>query len=614
MIAIGLALVALVALPTTAHADEDDWKINRYEVVADAAESGVIKVTATFDFDFADTAGHGPYMTIPVLQEIEGDPDHYRKFIVSDVSASSPTGAPTSIDIETEGRVMAIRIGDENKEVEGVQTYEVTYTINGIANPGAGENGEDEIFWNIISDWDVPLNNVTMHLNGPVDATAAKCFAGDPEANTACGSAEVDGKGATFTQDMIDRGDGLTIATAWPGGTFPDAEPMLTERRNLGNTFSLSPVTAGLGGLIAVLGGVGFGWIARRKGRDQEYQGLTPGLTPGASGAAAAAVGPRSGKAPVAVQFTPPKDARPGAIGTLADGVAGPEDVTATIVDLAVRGHLRIEETEKVDDKGKVEEDEKDWRLVKLKEPSADLASYETNLINGLFPDDEDSTQLSDLAPSFYKARAETQTKLYEEVTSRGWYVDNPQTVRIKWYALGILIALVGIGATIALALTVGWGLVGVGIFLVGVVAIIVAGRMPARTAEGSAVLAQTQGFRQYLETAEAEQIKFEEGEDIFSRYLPYAIVFGVAERWATVFADLAAQGRDVPEPTWYVGPYQGAFFAGAGMGSFTDSLSSFTDSANASMSAPTSGSSGGSGFSGGSVGGGVGGGGGGGW
>ena len=50
----------------------------------------------------------------------------------------------------------------------------------------------------------------------------------------------------------------------------------------------------------------------------------------------------------------------------------------------------------------------------------------------------------------------------------------------------------------------------------------------------------QSLGFKQYLVTAEADQIKFEEAADIFSRYLPYAIVFGVAERWSKLFGEIA--------------------------------------------------------------------------
>jgi uncharacterized membrane protein len=121
-------------------------------------------------------------------------------------------------------------------------------------------------------------------------------------------------------------------------------------------------------------------------------------------------------------------------------------------------------------------------------------------------------------------------------------------------------------------------------------------------------VLAQILGFKTYLGTAEADQLRFEDGEDIFSRYLPYAIAFGVAERWAKVFADLTAQGRGIPEHTWYVGAHYGLFAAG-GSG-FSESLGAFSQSATSSMTSATYGTSGGSsGFSGGGVGGGGGGG-----
>jgi hypothetical protein len=60
------------------------------------------------------------------------------------------------------------------------------------------------------------------------------------------------------------------------------------------------------------------------------------------------------------------------------------------------------------------------------------------------------------------------------------------------------------------------------------------------RTAEGRAICDQVEGFRNYLATAEADQLKFEEGEDIFSKYLPWAIIFG----WPTAGPGSA--------PTWW--------------------------------------------------------------
>jgi uncharacterized membrane protein len=124
-------------------------------------------------------------------------------------------------------------------------------------------------------------------------------------------------------------------------------------------------------------------------------------------------------------------------------------------------------------------------------------------------------------------------------------------------------------------------------------------------------VYAQSLGFRKYLETAEASQIRFEEASAIFSRYLPYAIVFGVADRWAGTFQKVAeaaaAAGSPLLMPSWYI--YSGAMFPD--FSSIADGAGSFASSAGGTFAATaSSGSSGGSAFGGGgfSGGGGVGG------
>ena len=46
------------------------------------------------------------------------------------------------------------------------------------------------------------------------------------------------------------------------------------------------------------------------------------------------------------VQYEPPEDLTPAEAGTLIDNAADMRDITATMVDLAVRGYIRIEERE----------------------------------------------------------------------------------------------------------------------------------------------------------------------------------------------------------------------------------------------------------------------------
>ena len=142
------------------------------------------------------------------------------------------------------------------------------------------------------------------------------------------------------------------------------------------------------------------------------------------------------------------------------------------------------------------------------------------------------------------------------------------------------------------------------------------------RSALGHATLIQLEGFKLYIATAEADQIHFEEGTDVFSRFLPWATAFGEADHWTGVFAQLAKEGKYDASPDWYVGNLHGATTAGlvgslAAISSLGAAVSSFSSFAAESMSASpaSTGSSGGSGFGGGDFGGGgdVGGGGGGG-
>jgi len=305
---------------------------------------------------------------------------------------------------------------------------------------------------------------------------------------------------------------------------------------------------------------------------------------------------------PVAVQFQPPEGLRPGQIGTLLDEQANVVDVTATIVDLAVRGHLRIVELERSH-----WFTPRDWQLEKLSGGTGELLTYERKLYDGLF-ESGDQVLLSSLKKKFAARMSAVQTALYQDVTAAGWFRGRPDKVRGRWQGGGFLLAIAGGWLTFLLTHRLHWAPVGIALTVLGVVLFLLARRMPARTAKGSAVLAQARGFREYIRTAEAEQLRFEEGADIFSRYLPYAVVFGETERWVRVFGPLAATSGAVGGVGWYAGPN------GWDPTHFGESMDGFTSTASSTLAAATQSSSGGSGFSGGSSGGGGGGGGGGSW
>ncbi len=587
--ALMIALGWLLMVPTVSRADSSDDSIKDFRVTASVGKDGVTKVHLDIAFDFGADSGHGLYLAFP-LRQVASD-DQWRMYDYTMGAVTSSSGANTEVSTEESDGTLTIRVGNENQTFTGTQNYQVDYTVRGLVEPNQGTSGLDEFNWDAIGGgWQVPIDNVSVAFTGPAAITKTACWV---NRTTPC-TADNSGDQATFAASGVGNGTSVEVVAGFPVGTFVGAEPRYTKRLTVQNMF---PVNAFTGSVTALLAGGGLFLLwrrTRRAARDQVYLGLTPGLAPAPG--QEAAIGYDDSRAPVTVAFTPPRGARPGEIGTLMDATADERDITATIVDLAVRKHLTIEQTGK-----------KDFAFT-LTQGTDELVGYEATLVSKLFAEGGQVTT-QDLRDSSYAGMlSEVRSSMYTRVTKElRWFVGNPALIRGLAIGGAVLLAAAGVGLGLLLG-QVGWGLVGLAPILIAVGVLIRNNSFGRRTADGSAVLAQAKGFELYLTTAEAEQIKFEEGIDVFSRYLPYAMVFGVAERWTSIFQQLAAEGRYEFAPYWYYGY---GYNTGFGLGNLTTSLSSLSSSISSSMQAATAATSGGSGFSGG---GGFGGGGGGGW
>lgn len=287
--------------------------------------------------------------------------------------------------------------------------------------------------------------------------------------------------------------------------------------------------------------------LAARSWRDRIYDGITPGQLPlpGGSAPSSAVTGKsREYEGEAAVQFTPPAGVRPGLAGTIIDGQAEMRDVTAMIIDLAVRGYVHIEVTGgpgQVDRRGKPKSESVLRQVVPI--PAGPLEPIEAHLLSSLFATGPEH-HLGKPSPGFVAVMHQIRDDLAVETVRRGWYVSDPRiSGKGPWSTLVTWIGVLG-GGFVALqgtpvAIASGLAILASMLWARGRVA----KRVP-RTADGTAARIQTLGFKKYLETAEADQIKFEEAADIFSRYLPYAIAFGVAQRWAKVFGGVAARAQ----------------------------------------------------------------------
>ena len=276
--------------------------------------------------------------------------------------------------------------------------------------------------------------------------------------------------------------------------------------------------------------------------------------------------------------FDPPKthDGKrfltPGEVGTLGDETVDMKDISATIVDLARRGYLMIDERKKGD-----------YYLVKKKNIDNSLLKYEKSIITEFFRSKKE-IRIKDQELS--AEVAQIKNEMYEQVVEDKLFDKNPQTTRTKYYVL----------AGIALFTSN---------FFLAIVAFLFGRAMPRKTVFGTGAKNISSSLKNFL-SSQKRQLEFQADKQMmFERLLPFAVAFGVEKIWAKRFEDL-----NIVRPNWYHSYSSTNFNSYLLVNSLNSSFRSINTAAT-----PTSSSTGhSSGFSGGFSGGGGGGGGGGSW
>lgn len=584
----GLALTAVLS----ASADSG-WTMSSFTSAVQVRPDGTLNVSETISADFGGQRKHGIFRDIPVQYDF--DAHHYRVLEVAVVSVTDGSEHAWKYSAGRQGSAYEIKIGDPNLEVSGRQTYVLNYTVRGALNAFPDH---DELYWNATGNaWGVPIDAAGAFVEVPSGSLQrAACFEGPAGSTTPCQLATSSGSTAKFgTNAPLNPGDGLTVVAALNKGAVTVPPPILERKpRDIAEMFAFDPVDLGLAGFLAGIGIAGVAWLLWVRGRDHVYGSA---YYSNHDPATPDQIMPLGEHRPLVVEFAPPDNLRPGQLGLILDESADTKDVTATIIDLATRGFLSIQELPAQGLFGKA-----DYLVKQGGGDVAGLQDYERTIWYGLFSG-RTEVKLSDLRGTFVVTLKQAESELYRDAVARRWFLRNPATERALWLVLGIVLLAIGAGLAIVLGQLAGAGLIGVAIMIVGAAIAVSHRRFPHRTAAGRDVFQRTLGFRLYMTTAERYQQQFAEREKIFTAYLPYAIVFGCADRWAHAFRDI-----DVAAATagWYAG---GAY---ASPLLFSSSLESFSSTVGSSI-AYSPASSGSSGFGGGS-GGGFGGGGGGSW
>ncbi|MFA5062052.1 MAG: DUF2207 domain-containing protein [Patescibacteria group bacterium] len=538
-------------------------EINNFGVVINVNKDSSINVTERVEYNFDGVQKHGIFRDIPIKYQARGGNYNLR---ISKISVTDENGQPYKYTISYPGKNLEIKIGDADKLVTGVKTYVISYTVDRAINYFSDH---DELYWNATGNgWQVAINKASVKIifsDFTVDSKniQAACYMGVSGNQNPCLSHSFTNNNAVlFNQGYLSPGEGLTAVLGLPKGTI--FQP--TQLQNVLLTLQDNLI---LGLPILVLIGLILYWY--KFGRDPKGRGV------------------------IIAQFDPPDKLSPAEVGTIIDEKAESRDISAQIIDLAIKGYLKIIRTE-----NGVLFKQPDYTFHKLKEPDDLSNDFDKKLMEAMFESGK-IVNLSVLKTKIYSGIAEVIKMIYANTYSKGYFVKNPNTVRIIFSVIGAFFTAGGI-----LLGKDGNILAAISVFISGVMIVVLGFIMPRRSEKGVLAKEHILGLKIYLTVAEKDRINFhnapEKNPEQFEKLLPYAMVLGVEKQWAKQFEGIYTQN-----PNWY-NDSSGANFS---VIAFASTMNNFSHTAGAVMATAPGG---GSGFSGGGSGGGFGGGGGGSW
>jgi uncharacterized membrane protein len=567
MFSVRLAILLLFAAPAIA---DRTLVIQSFEATVNVESDGSILVEETIVPRFTGS-WNGIFRTIPIQYRTPQGLNYTLRLDVESVTDGE--GRALKYESSRERHYRKLRIWVPGA-ADATRTVKLRYRVqNGLRF----FDEHDELYWNVTGDeWEVPIDSASAHVRLPeaasgVRATAFRGAYGSTEQSDV--STAPDGVRVQTSRGLGMR-EGLTLVVGWNPGVVH--RPTAVDK-------TADVVYSNLPLAVPPLVFFAMFRLWRRRGRDPEL-------------------------APITTQYEPPAQMTPAELGTLIDGKPDMRDITASIVDLAVRGYLHIAETENERFFGLFSSKEYTFTLKKDRREWAALKKHERDLLAAMFASSTDSVTLSDLKNKFYKNLPGLRDELYGRLVNDGFYTGRPDRVRLFYVlggiGVGLLIGFASAGILASLGMQPASGIIA-GVLSALIVAFF-GWFMPSRTTRGTRELEKVLGFREFLTRVEGDRLeRLVKTPAMFEKFLPYAMALGVEENWAKAFDGIYDQ-----PPSWYSGPGGiGTFRPSA----FTHNLGVMSTAAATTMaSAPRS--SGGSGFSGGSSGGGFGGGGGGGF
>jgi uncharacterized membrane protein YgcG len=502
-----ILLLGLFGPVSGLHAQSSSLVAERFDVELHVRSDGTLEVVERQAIRFLGTFRRG-FREIPLrrtegitILEVGEEGHPYRR---------ASTGEPFTYTVEEGAEAVTVRWFFP-PTTNARRTFYLRYQVRGaIRRYAAG----DQLWWNPLPAehaYEIRESAVTVYL--PPGAIAQRIAAYGP----ADGIAEEGGQVVRFqARRPLAPDESFEVRVQFPHGILPPEPPAWQVWEDRLPLYNLALLIVGL--FVLAAGPALAVGVWARWGRDP-YIGSGPDL-----------------------RTEPPFPDPPGLVGVLLDERADLRDILATVVDLARRGVLTIEEIR--------EGFARDFRLRRTGS-EAELQPFERLLVQALF-DGSTERRLRDLRHRFFRRLPELEAALYRAVVQAGWFSARPDRVRDAYRIPGVLAGGLAVLTGILAAQESARGLWGIWAIAVGLGGtalawFLIAPHMPRRTRKGAERAAQWRAFARGLR--ELRKMAPEEASARLEQYLPYAIAFGMERRFLRQWQEIAP---DLPPPPWY--------------------------------------------------------------
>lgn len=520
-------------------------KITSFHSDITVAESGSLTVRETIQIYAAgDIFKRGITRALPLTRR---DIDNNRigvDYIIREVLVD---GKPVNYFTEKEGGDLVVYVGERDRYLSpGNYRYEILYET-------AGQIGffddYDELSWNVngLSGKTMDSVGAVVRLPAGADVISSHCYTGRQGSGDSNCTTETDEVGTLVAQaNNLPSNEMLTLSVGFTKGfvTQPPEQLPRTftwfERKGLVLLSSLF--------LVFLFAYYIYTW--RRYGVDPPKPVVIP-------------------------QFSPPDGLSPASVGMLYKGHYLDDFVTASIVNLSVKGFIRIDE---VVEKGGLFglRSDKRYALARLKEADDKLPAEEQIVMRSLFRKTESVTltgKYDETIAMMMRDYHKSLKKQHGSVLNEG---RNLKFHLVPWLAfIAYFIVMVRFVTDDLLQFTANRNAL-VTTLLLGLVSYLLYAWLIVRPGERKLhYRSAVEGLKMYLDVAEEKQLQFfnppEVTPALFEQLLPYAIALDMEKVWGDKFEKAFLSSALEPEsyrPAWYGGRYVNAALFGHALNS----------------------------------------------